>query len=230
MTKLPSLHRTTALVLTALVAGGIVAGVALTVFGGDSSAKVRGPAPTTTTTVALSDTARELLDRLRAGRDLELHATYTQSQEAGTLTVDVWRAGRQVRQDLVLAGDGLRNELRALQLPDGNVACQRNLGGDWACQRAASVTKAAGLFDAAAANLNGKKVTARNRRVGEHDARCYSITGGDTSSELCVTDEGIPVRLASAGSALTLVTLERSVDDDVFTPPAPLAEGAAKDS
>ena len=256
-------RRTLATVLAAFVAGGLLVWAAIAIFGGkDDSKKVAGPELSTTTTLALTPTAQELLDRLHKGSSLEFHATYASSDTSGsTLTVDIWRKNGKVRQDISLEAGGVKNQIEGLQLPDGNVSCQKSPDVDWVCQKAQSLAtqngQAAGFFEAAAANLNGKAVTARDEKVGSDDARCYSIdvatttttattaastsssgssesssseastSPTQTSSEMCVTAEGIPVRLSSQGSDLTLSSIERSVDDSVFTPPAAITQATA---
>jgi hypothetical protein len=243
-------RRTVAIVLAAFIAGGAIVWAGIAIFGGSDTKKVAGPAETTTTTLPLSPTAQELLDRLKKGNALELHATYTSPADTSgtTITVQIWRKGGKVRQDVVLAGSGVQTQIEGLQLPDGNVACQKPAAADWVCQRVASVANqagaTAGIFDSAAASLNGKDVTATDEKVGADDARCYLIadagsatasssSASDASSSssatpvgttMCVTSEGVPVRVSSQSSNLTLSSVERSVDDAVFAPPAAITE------
>jgi hypothetical protein len=249
-------RRTVALILAAFVAGGAIVWAGIAIFGGSDTKKVAGPAETTTTTLPLSSTAQELLDRLKKGNALELHATYTSAADASgtTIKVEIWRKGGKVRQDVVLSGSGVQTQIEGLQLPDGNVACQKPAASDWVCQRVASVANqagaTAGIFDSAAASLNGKDVTATDEKVGADDARCYHIADAGTASAssspasasssatdtessssaapagttMCITSEGVPVRVASASSDLTLSSVERSVDDAAFAPPAAITE------
>jgi hypothetical protein len=236
-------RRTVALVLAAFIAGGAIVWAGIAIFGGSDAKKVDGPAETTSTTLPLSPTAQELVDRLKKGNALELHAIYLSPVDASgtTATVEIWRKGGRVRQDIVLSGAGVKTQIEGLQLPDGNVACQKSATGTWVCQRVASVANqagaTAGIFDAAAAGLNGKDVTATDEKVGADDARCYLIADAASTSAsssaaapagqtMCVTSEGLPVRVSSQGSDLTLSSVERSVDDAVFVPPAAVTEPA----
>lgn len=219
-------RRALLLVVLGVVVGAVVAVLVVLAVRKDGDGKVAGPATTTTTTAPLSDTAKELIERLKAGGSRTFRASYSGTASEGvTLTVDVWRKGGLARQDVVLASAGVTNELRALRLSDGTAACQRVAGADWVCQRtatAAASSDAAGVFDAAVANLNAKVVTATDQRVADRDARCYSIAGAEGTVEICVTPDGLPVRLSSSGSQIVLSGYDPEVPDDAFTPPAPL--------
>jgi hypothetical protein len=211
------------------VVGTIVA------LGDDDDADERvGPATTTTTTAPVSDTGQELLDRLAVGHDLTLHLRFESEDataEDGPVTVELWRDGDRVRQDLILTVPGARTELSAFQLPTGNVLCQRASEAEWTCERTVSLAteagEPAGLVEAAAADLAGADVVATDEVINGEDARCYAIEGSSGASTLCVTDEGIPVRLAVQGSELTASVIERSVDGDVFEVPAEVQEPAS---
>ncbi len=208
-------------------------GVLIALGEDDDDGERVGPETTTTTTAPVSDTGQELLDRLAAGRDLALHLRFEPADPAadeGALTVELWRDGDRVRQDVVLTGPGVRTELSAFELPSGNVLCQRASESEWQCERTVSVaTEAgdpAGLIEAAAADLEGADVVATDEVIDGEDVRCYAIEGASGDSTLCVTEEGIPMRLAVEGSELTATLVERSVDGDVFEVPAEVQEPA----
>jgi hypothetical protein len=210
--------------------GGIAVAVIVAVRGGDDDDDVAGPDTTTTTEAPLSDEAQELVDLLAESRELDLHLVFEPTEPGAggaTLVVDVWWKGDRAAQRLTASAGGQTEQAIAYVLPGGNVICQRPPGDEWACQPSVSVAteagEAAGIIDALASDLGGKEVTVEEARVGEHEARCFTIEGA-TGGAVCVTDEGIPVRFTLGTSQMELVSLERSVDDDVFEPPAEVVE------
>lgn len=227
-------RRVIALILVAVLVGAGFGALLISVLDDDEDDQVVGPDTTTTTTLPVSETGEELVDLLAQGRERSFHAVYVQEDEEETrLTVELWREGERVRQDLILEGPGVRSQLSAFQLPDGNATCQRATQGetetDWQCARTISTAteegQPAGLFEAVASNLGGKEVTARDDAVGDVDVRCFEITENDAvSSELCVDEGGIPRRVSTGESVLELQSLEDEVSSDVFKLPAPITE------
>ncbi len=225
--------RRLALVLVALLVGaGVISVIAMVVGGDDDDASPRTASSSTTTTHELGTDAEELLARLATGRQAAVHVRLASAEDAlagGTVTVEIWRDGDRVRQDVRLDSATALTEVSAFQLEDGNVICQREGEGPWACQRAASVATEngdpVGLIEAAAANLQGADVTGSDDEIAGTPVRCYSIERPDGSSELCLTEDGVPMRLATEGQVLTATSVEREVAGDVFTPPAEITEG-----
>jgi hypothetical protein len=207
-------------VLVAVVGGFVAAAVG----GGDASPAA--DEPSTTTTAPLSDTAQELLDRLERGRDRTMHVRFesTGATADSGFAVEIWRDRDRVRQDLVLTAPGARTELSAFELPDGNVICQRAAEAEWLCQASRSTAtengEPAGIVEAAAANLAGADVVATDEEVAGRPARCYAITGPAGDSSMCVTDDGVPLRLAVQGQELTATVVDEAVTDSVFELPA----------
>jgi len=213
-----------------LLLGGAAVGALVSLSADDDDDRV-GPATTTTTTQPVSDTGQELLDRLAAGRDLTLHLRFVDEEAAadeGTVTVELWRDGDRVRQDVILTAPGARTEISAFELPTGNVLCQRASESEWQCERSVSLAteagEPAGLIEAAAADLAGAEVVATDEVISGEEARCYAIEADSGGSTLCVTEEGVPLRLAVQGSELTASVVERTVDGDVFDLPAEVQE------
>jgi hypothetical protein len=185
---------------------------------------------TTTTVGEISDTGQDLLDLLELGRDKPMHVRFEAAPgdgaAEGSLVVELWRKDGRVRQDLRLsAGEGtLNTEVSAFELPDGNVICQRASEADWVCERAISTAtendEPAGLIEAAAANLGGADVTVTEETILDTPVRCFAISGAAGASTLCVTDAGVPLRIAVESQVLTATVAETEVADAVFTPPA----------
>jgi hypothetical protein len=213
------------------VIGVAAAGTVAWVLGSDDDGSA-APAESTTTTAPLSDEAEELLERLERGRQGALHVRLEAATEAeaaeGSLAVEIWRDGDLVRQDVLLSAPGVRTELSVFQLPDGNVLCQRAAEAEWVCERSASLATEsgdpAGIVEAAAANLNRAQVTVTDDEIAGTAVRCYEITGSGEASTMCVTEDGVPMRLAVQGQELTATDVEREVDPAVFEPPAEVTD------
>lgn len=212
--------------------GVAAAGTVAWVLGSDDDGSAAPAESTTTTAEPLSDEAQELLARLERGREDALHVRLEAAAEGdgteGSLAVEIWRDGDLVRQDVLLSAPGVRTELSVFQLPDGNVLCQRAAEAEWVCERSASLATEsgdpAGIVEAAAANLNGAQVTVTDDEIAGTAVRCYEITGSGEASTMCVTEDGVPMRLAVQGQELTATDVEREVDPAVFEPPAEVTD------
>ena len=222
-------RRIVAIVLGALVLGGLGGAALFAVLGDDGD--VAGPATTTTTTRPLNAAAKELVDRLADARTRDLHLVYSgalPAGEEGRLTIEVWWKGERARQSLVAEAPGQgRQESTAFVLGDGNVFCQRRDAGPWSCQRGASTADAgasAGIIDALVASLDGKEVTSAGARVGDEDAECYTLDPA-TADVLCLRDDDVPVKLTFSGAELVLTAADTEVDDAAFEPPAEVQSG-----
>ena len=220
-----------AVVLAALVVGGLGGALLITVFGGDDGGEIAGPDTTTTTTKPLNRVARELVDRLAEARERDLHLVYSGALpgQEGTLTVEVWWKGERARQSLVVEAPGQgRNESVAFVLDDGNLFCRRTDTIPWECQKAASTATAAGagagIIDVLVSSLEGKEVTSAPARVGDEEVACYTLDPA-TRDLLCLRQDDVPVTFTFSGADLVLVRAETKVDDAVFEPPARVQPG-----
>ena len=214
-----------------LLLGGAAVWLIVAVVGGDDDDDTRGPDTTTTTEAEVSEVGQELLDRLAAGRERPLHLRLEPDGDTpegqGRLTVELWRDGGRVRQDLVVEAQGFRNQLAAFQLREGTFQCQA-VGEDWRCEAFRSLATEsgapAGIVEAAAATLAGAEVVASDETVAGREARCYAIETAAGASTMCVTAEGIPVRLTVEGQQLTATVVEDDVDGSVFDLPAEVTD------
>ena len=222
-----------AVVVAALILGGLGGAVLFAVFGGDGDDDgVAGPDTTTETTRPLNKVAKELVDRLADARDRDLHLVFSgglPAGEEGKIIVEVWWKGKLARQSLVAEAPGQgRSESTALVLEDGNVFCQRRSSVPWSCQKGASTATAAGanagILDALVASLEGKDVTSADARVGDVDATCYTLDPA-TGDVLCLRDDDVPVKFTFSGAELVLASAETDVDGSVFEPPAEVQPG-----
>ena len=221
-----------AVVLVALMLGGLGGAVLFAVLGGDDGGDgVAAPGTATTTAGTMNAPATELVNRLAEARDRDLHLVFAgalPAGEEGKLTIEVWWKGKQSRQSLVAEAPGQgRQESTAFVLAEGNVFCQRRDAGPWSCQRGASTADAgasAGIIDALVASLDGKVVTSAEATVGGENAECYTLdpTTGDV---LCLRDDDVPVKFTFSGAELVLTTAETEVGDAAFEPPAEVQPG-----
>ncbi len=222
-----------AVVLVALLVGGAIVGAIAILSGGDDDDASLTASTSTTTTEPLGEDAQDLLSRLERGRSAEVHVQLASGAGAvggGSVTVEIWRDGDLVRQDVLLEGPESRTKVSAFQLPDGNVICQRTeADAPWGCERSMSVATESGdpvgLIEAAAANLQGADVTATDEEIDGTPVRCYAIERPDGASSLCITEDGVPMRLTTQGQELTATVVDHEVPEDVFRPPAEVTEG-----
>jgi hypothetical protein len=66
-------------------------------------------------------------------------------------------------------------------------------------------------------------VVATDNTIAGEAVRCFALTYEGSASELCLTHDGIPLRVTTGSTHLELMALSRvSPPDSVFVPPAPL--------
>lgn len=217
------------------VQGGAAAGLAVLIAVGAwtlgaSSGDDDAPATTTTTgpPIAvdgeLDEGASELGGLLANGRSGTWHATYAVTPPGAAADegeeLEVWRSGARVREDSVVGSGAEAVHTVGIRDGDRNVRCQRRGSAPWACAPIEAGELAQGdLLAALVGELAGQTVTPRDDTVGGEPARCFAI-GATDLGEMCVSAEGIPLRIARGGATIELVHLERAVDDSVFQPPA----------
>lgn len=211
------------LVLGAVVAAVITALVLL--LGGDDPAEpTLSDPPDPDEGVGAADPASiDLLERLEAGSELTFHATYTSQagdgEVSGELRLDLYRDAGWVRQDSMVSAGEDQVRTAAIQSPEGEVTSCVEQAGRWTC--ASAEQQADDVFGALAAQLTGADLETTTEPVGDLEATCYAVIDDTGRSQLCISAEGIPVRItATDGSVLELQSLEREVDRSVFDPPA----------
>lgn len=175
---------------------------------------------------ALDAGGSELVRLLEAGRTRTFHATYRASgdavEDAGQLTIELWRSDGRQRQDTVLElanGDVARTA--GLVLGDRTVVCSQRPKQDWTCSEAVNRdVDPDGVFGSARDQLKGVAVRSRADTVAGRAVRCFDFTAADGQGTFCVTPEGVPVRVAVGGSEFVLSALSDDVENDAFDPPA----------
>ena len=204
--------------------------------GGGASTTTVAPGPGVTTTLPLgqlSPAAQELVALADKSRRLEFHARYeargvqSRSGQAYEVDLELWNRGPEVRRDLAIASEGQRARTTDIRTEKLVLRCAKPKDdGTWQCATLpiGSASDPGGVaFGLAPGALSGRTVVARDERVADRAARCFSLEGGDGASAetLCFSPEGIPLRVTSGAAVLELASLELSVSgDDVFEPPA----------
>lgn len=199
----------------------------------ESSVDTSGSSSTSTSEpdVAISDltgTARDLAELLAQGRTGTYHAVYhgtASSGEGGTLTLETWAKAGRFRQDTVVDVGGEPFHRANFVLPDTGAACTRLGDAPWSCGPAApSDEQGADLLSGN--TLDQLRQAAVGESPGEvegHRARCFTITYDAQTTELCASEDGVPLRIRSQASELLIELLEDDVPDDVFEFPAPVS-------
>lgn len=171
------------------------------------------------------DTA-ELGELLEAGRTGTHHARYVLADEspeavASPVELEVWRDGGRLRQDTASEVEGQAVHTSSFVLDDTVVLCTRAGEADWSCAESTpSGTESAGIIGTVLDQLAGSEVTPRDDEIDGRTVRCFAFSGADGDGDLCVTPEGVPVRLQYQGAAMNLTELDDDVPDDAFEPPA----------
>ncbi|MGH3849069.1 MAG: hypothetical protein ACRDRT_05100, partial [Pseudonocardiaceae bacterium] len=179
--------------------------------------------------------AASLVEVLAEGQGAVYHATFKTSSPDGSGVLDIWRSGPNFRQRVEAKGEGTLPERTDLVVSGSDVvSCAQTGDRPWNCTRVPELRDQ--LNESIAAppgKLTGQRVTEDTRTIGDVDARCFTVDASRASdevgggvSEVCVTGDGIPVRLSSEGSVTELVALVRTLTPEDFKPPAsPPASG-----
>lgn len=174
----------------------------------------------------LQGDARELAELLAAGRAGTYHATYDGSSTgdtAGSIVLESWAKDGRFRQDVSFDVGGVSVHRSTFVLDDRGVSCQRSGDEPWKCTDLAreDVQGADPLTGGTLAQLRDAAVGEQVRDVAGRRARCFTVSFDAQTTEMCVSEDGIPLQIRAAESQLVLGELEETVDDSVFTPPAP---------
>lgn len=172
----------------------------------------------------------ELLDLLDSARSLTFNARYAARSDdpevsTANLTVEIWRKPPYVRQDTTTVEGRLQTQTATIGRPEDVVHCTKDEATAWSC-RSRPRAEAAGFDDLltkAQAQVTGAVVKRSSQRIEGRPSSCYDVgRPGGGSSQLCVDDGGVPVRMSSFAGRLELTSLQTKVSDSVFTPPGPV--------
>lgn len=218
-----------------MIVGLICLGLAATIAGtiqlsrDDPESTERGVAPTTQPATQLSGAAAELVRLVDAGAKLAFDARYTASQDGGggaPSTLRVWQKPPLVRLDKELGSGAEIRPTAQFALPAGPVSCSRQPDGAWTCKSDPGLRLRSGVVpEGIVSQLNRVAVESRAERIGGEDARCFSMTfPAGNRADVCLTHDGVPVRVLVDSVRLELAQLDRSPPaDEIFELPAPLS-------
>jgi hypothetical protein len=215
------------------VVGGALAGITgtwLVTRGGDESAAppATAPAPVSTTKPG---TAGELEGLLNAGRRLTFHVKYTTLKGGATADLELWSAPPRARRDVDAVTTQGRARTAEIRLEDKVVRCVQTARTPWQCapEPVGQLADPGDLTLGAVNVLDGSTITARDDRVLDTPVRCFAVQPpADTTgrpSEICLTGEGIPLRVDGGDGPSVATLFERKVDGKAFDPPAKLIGG-----
>jgi hypothetical protein len=168
--------------------------------------------------------AAELQALAGKGRSQTFEARYAGSTGSGTPTssLQVWRTPDSLRQD---ANAGADLDSRVLVTRAGVVSCVRPAGQTWTCNSRPPTAAAAAdsLGAPSVGQLAGRPVTVRDDAIAGRPVRCFAFgASADAPNEMCLSGDGIVLRVVTGASRLDLVELTLApVPTAIFEPPAP---------
>jgi hypothetical protein len=219
-------RRIVGIVVIAVLLAGIIAAL-VSALGGDDDDNA-GPGETTTTTLPLGPEATTLRELIEKSRTTEYHVHFVGTSgdpQTAPPSLELWRADGKLRQDVAVGAGEDETRASSFLIDDKAVSCSKQPGRDWTCEEFSRLEgqagTAAGLVESAAANLGGAEVTRATATIAGREAQCFSITEvGGEKREVCITDEGIPVRVQIGTNLFEADVVETEVDSDAFDLPA----------
>lgn len=202
------------LAVLAVIAAAVVFAVILIGNDGDDGER-DATRPPLDDAFSLDPDRQALLALLQSARGRTAHAVYEQSNGART---EVWRMGERTRTETVVENpDGGVERMVSIHGPTIDVLCQQTNGGSWTCEPS---EPQATFEQAVAEELALRDVqTAAGSTIARREARCFTLSGEGDSTEVCVDDDGLIVRIASDATSMELLSSDVDVTDDDFTPP-----------
>jgi len=216
-----------------LIVVGIAVVTTLTIATGTGGRTDR-PAATSATTTAPPGPVAALTQLVARGQTANVDVAYTGTDTTGSpFTAHLWRRGPLARLDQESgSGDGA-TRTRQLVTSTGGVSCTQTGSAPWSCvpKPDLRIGDLGGVSPALVKGLSELDVSVRDDRVAGQDARCFTVATPTASTattvaaaqaaELCLTSDGIPVRVNVGPTRLDVVSLDRGrPPDSVFTPPA----------
>jgi hypothetical protein len=180
----------------------------------------------TSTTIKLTGHALELVGLLSQKDKATYHAVYSGSApNAARVELETWQRPPNIRQDSHLTVNNEPVETSAFVLDQRQVRCAKLLStAGWNCQAGGATSD--DPLEQIRARLGQGEVSARDTTLSNRTVRCFEFTVDGATNELCLTpDQGIPVLVQSADSQLKLLSLDTTIDDHDFVPPAPVHGG-----
>jgi hypothetical protein len=218
--------------LGVFVAGLVIGGGTIYVIddsGGPDRVVASG---TTMLTVVPSDSGatgpeEEFQRLLNAGRKLTFHARYAARVKEGTSAdLELWNRPPDARRDVRAVTKEGRVHSAEIKTDQQLIRCVETEKTTWQCvpQAVASGGQDPGdLTLGAVKTLDGSTVEVREDRILNNTVKCFVITPPkDTNGlkqEVCLTAEGIPLKVDGGDGPATATVFEREVTDADFKPP-----------
>ncbi len=221
-------HR--AMVFVGLVVAGIAVLTYFTIASGTRATKAGAPATASTTTVP--GAAGELLGLVRKGQAQNIDIAYTGTTPA-PFSAHLWRRGPLARLDNESGSGDAAVANTQLVTASGPLSCTRTGSVPWSCvPKPGLVVGDIGVVSPAlVATLSSLDVNVHDDRVIGQAVRCFTLARPGTSAgvpaaagdaaNLCLTADGVAVRVDLGPTHLEAVSLDRGrPGDSVFKPPA----------
>ena len=218
------LRRNRSLVIAGSIVVAIAVVVLLTVLLSRDGSSRQEAGPATSARPNLTGAAEELTRLLEAGTKLAFDGRYTVSSNGPAGSLRLWSRPPMLRVDTESGSGGQPRRSAQFSLPSGAVACTRQADGPWTCKSQPNLPIRSGLVpEVFITQLARSSVEARSARVGDREARCFSLTGNSGPAEVCLTPEGIPLRFQALSTRVEIVQLDRTPPPpETFQPPAPV--------
>jgi hypothetical protein len=173
---------------------------------------------TSVTAGPLNDTARQLVDLLELGRTRRYHAVYRLAQgDVPPLRIEVWSSPPNSRYDT--GPQGSKPTSRVHIDDKTTVTCTRDTPAEaWSCD-----TKEGGeggIVGDLRNQVAGLAIAVRTEEIDDRPARCYTYGEGIATTDLCLDDGGLLLRLHRGPATYEVVSLDDNVPETAFAPPA----------
>ncbi len=189
--------------------------------------------PTTTLDPStLSAEGQELYSLVEASEVGPYHVAFAvDSPELGSAgaaaQLEFWRDGASFREHRIGVDPSGNSTTIVIGGPDGAVSCGGAVGAAPTCTAAPDVEAALGSALATiVALLPEGETTVADATVANLPARCFTITSGEQVAELCLTSEGIPLRVDDGSVRFEASLVEPTVPPEILALPAEGAEPA----
>jgi len=227
-------HRPAVIVGVVVVAIAVVTFVVIRAGTGSGPSASPSASPTTTPTGSTA----ELVALVRRSQAVDVDVAYTGTETtSGAFGAHLWRRSPLARLDTD-SGQGDTLE-RSTQLvgPSGPQACTKAGTAPWSCVPKPGLTlgDVGVVSPALVAKLSSLDVSVHDDRILDQAVRCFTVArpagtttttsptgaGADlNAAELCLTSDGIPVRVVAGPTRLDAVSLNRGrAPASVFQPP-----------
>lgn len=220
----PFLHRHGEAAVIGLVVLALGAIIFLTIRWSQDGRRPASPSgPAAGTTLSATTPAGEMLRLIEEGKKLTFEGRYAAYEDSAPSSIHVWRRPPLARLDTETGSGEAQRRTQRLASSSGPVNCVQQGQGPWTCTPAPNlrVGDVTIVSDAVLGLLSRLAIESRDDQISGRQARCFLLTGNQGSpAELCLTRDGIPLRVVAGATRVELVDLKRDRPPDfVFEPP-----------